>query len=370
MKILSLTNCPLDPKLGSGKTVVTYTQGLRDRGYQVDVAAPKDYEAIPSFGRGKKFRQALGAWNYVKQKLRTEKYDLIEYYGDEFWLTAWQLSQSPQRPVLVAHTNGLELLDTERSYAYAPQAHPLRRWFAQQTHERFSWVAFERADAFVSLCELDRKYVLNRELYPEERTALVEPGIDLEYLDLPFTTNKEDRIAYMGSWIPRKGVNNLSKVMTKILTQYPQLYFDVYGAGIGWKDSVLASFPEQLHQRIIVYPRLPNREIAQSMAKAKVFFFPSQYEGFGMAIAEAMACSCAVVTTPTGFGAELKHGEEVLLCDFNDTEGMETAIASLLEDEERRITISRQGWKRVQSMTWESNIDKLAKVYKEWVESK
>ena len=367
MKILSLTNCPLDAKLGSGKTVLTYTQGLRKRGYQVDVAAPPDYEMMPNLGRLKKFRQAWGAWNFVKQKLRTQTYDLIEYYGDEFWLTVRQLAKLPQRPLLVAHTNGLELLDTERSHVYSPQPNPLRRWFAKQTHERFSQIAFNYADAFVSLCELDRKYVLNLGLYPEERTALVEPGIDSEYLAMAFKTQKEERIAYMGNWIPRKGVDHLSGVMTKVLTQHPQLYFDVYGTS-GATDTVLASFPSQLHPQIVVYPRLANQDMAQGLAKAQIFFFPSQYEGFGMAIAEAMACSCAVVTTPTGFGAELKDGEEVILCDFNDTEGMEKAIFRLLHDEEKRIAIAQQGWNRVQSLTWEANIDKLARVYSQWAQ--
>lgn len=44
MRILSLTNCPLDPKSGSGKTVLMYSQGLRNLGQFVDVAEPKDYE--------------------------------------------------------------------------------------------------------------------------------------------------------------------------------------------------------------------------------------------------------------------------------------------------------------------------------------
>jgi hypothetical protein len=43
MKILSLTNCPLDPNLGSGKTVLSYTQGLRELGHTIDVADPKNY---------------------------------------------------------------------------------------------------------------------------------------------------------------------------------------------------------------------------------------------------------------------------------------------------------------------------------------
>lgn len=366
MQIMSFTNCPIDPNLGSGKTVSTYSKGLRSLGYSVDVFEPKKYEHWQHFRKAKKFRQAWGAWSVVKQEIRANQYNIIEFYGDEFWLAIWQLSKLPQRPLLVAHTNGLELLYRHRSSSYNPYNNYLRDWFDKQTHARFSLMAFAHADAFVSLCELDRKYVLNLGLYPAQRTAVVEPGLDEEYLSLPFISQKQERVAFIGTWIARKGVKNLSTVMTRVLTQHPDLNFDIYGTG-GARDTVLASFPAKLHTRIAVHPRLSNQEIANGLAQAKVFFFPSQYEGFGIALAEAMACSCAVVTTPTGFGAELKDEREALLCNFEDVEAMERHISRLLQDDDLRLKIARQGWERVRSLNWESNIKKLATIYSEWI---
>lgn len=366
MRILSFTNCPLDPKSGSGKTVLMYSQGLRELGHIVDVAEPKDYETWHGLSRAKKYRQAWGAWSFVKQKLRSHTYDSIEFYGDEFWLVIWQLSQWSERPLIVAHTNGLELLDWERSFAYKSRQNPLRNWIDKQTHVRLSSVAFARADSFVSLCELDRKYVLNLGFYKPDRAVVVEPGLDEEYLHLPFSQQQEERVAFMGNWTERKGVGKLSAVMSKILTENTRLYFDVYGTG-GARETVLADFPTELHDRISIYPRLSNQEISTSLSKAKVFFFPSQYEGFGIALAEAMACSCAAVTTPTGFGAELQDGKEAILCDFDDVEGMEKAIKRLLQDDKLRLKIARSGWERVRSLNWEANIKKLAAIYSQWV---
>jgi glycosyltransferase involved in cell wall biosynthesis len=366
MQVLSFTNCPLDPNLGSGKTVLSYTQGLRALGHTVDVANPQDYELWMQLGgRVKKFRQAWGAWNLAQQKLQTHPYDLLEFYGDEFWLITQQLAKQPNRPLLVAHTNGLELLDHDRSQAYKPQNNPLKRWFFQQTHTRFSHIAFAQADAFVSLCELDCQYVLDRGLYPADRVAVVEPGLDKEYLSLPFIPQKQDRIAFMGSWIDRKGINNLITVMIRILTQHPTFQFDIYGTG-STPASIHNDFPVNLRDRITVYPRLSNQDIANGIAQAKIFFFPSQYEGFGIALAEAMACSCAAVTTPTGFGAALKHDKEAIQCDFNDIDAMTNAILNLLENETWRSTIAHQGWQRVQSLRWDTNIQKLDTLYRHW----
>jgi glycosyltransferase involved in cell wall biosynthesis len=366
MKILSLTNCPLDPNLGSGKTVLSYTQGLRELGHTIDVADPKNYESFSKFRRAKKFRQAWGSWNFAKEKLRTQQYDLIEFYGDEFWLTTWYLSKLTKRSLLVAHTNGLELIAAIRESADKTHSNYLYDLFYQQTHARFSYIAFASANAFVSLCELDRQHVLKLGLYPAHRTAVVEPGLDKEYLSLPLIPKKEKRVSFMGSWISRKGVKNIITVMSKVLAQNLDLHFDVYGTG-GSQDIVLASFPINLHSRIHVYPRLSKEEIANNLSKSSVFFFPSQYEGFGIALAEAMACSCAVVTTPTGFGADLNHGQEAIVCNFNDIEAMEYGIKRLLQEHDFRLKIAQQGWQRVRSLTWEANIQKLLETYEEWV---
>ncbi|WP_218079982.1 glycosyltransferase family 4 protein [Anthocerotibacter panamensis] len=370
MYILAFTNSPLDPRSGSGKTVLNYTGGLRSLGHTVEVSEPKDYEWWRSLRRASKVRLAGGAWSLIHAKLKAQPVDLMEFYGDEFGPSIWQLSQRPRRPFLVAHTNGLEMLATarERSYTPAPLA-PLGRLYhdlVEKSHDWFSTLAFASADAFVALCELDRKHVLNLGYYPEEWTAVVEPGLDPEYLAVPWRGEREERIVFTGSWIARKGVDTLIPVMTGLLSERPQLQFSIYGAGTP-PAVVLSAFPAELHPRIQVFPRLPEKDLADGLARAQVFFFPTQYEGFGIALAEAMACGCAAVTTRTGFGAELRDGEEALLCDFEDAPAMTSALTRLLDDYTLRQRIAQGGWQRTRSLTWEANIRKLEALYRQWV---
>jgi glycosyltransferase involved in cell wall biosynthesis len=368
MKILSLSTCPLDPLLGSGKTRLRWSEGLRELGHTVDMAEPPDYETWHGMRRALRFRQAWGACSFVKQQLEARSYDLIEFFGGEFGLITWRLSKLRERPLIVAHTDGLELLASERERAYHPprsltgHAHS---WFSTHTHERLSRAAFVYADAFVTGCELDRHYVVDQGIFELGRAAVVEPGLDDEYLTMPFIEKKEHRVAYTGSWIARKGIEKLTAVMTEVLTRDRELRFDVYGTG-GGREAVLAAFPASLHDRIEVLGRLSNKQLAEGTARAKVFFFPSQYEGFGMALGEAMACSCAVVTTPTGFGAELRDGVEALVCGFDDVEAMKSSVLRLLSDEQERLSIARAGWERVRALRWDSNIRKLEATYEGW----
>lgn len=370
MKILSITNSILDPKSGSGKTVLRWSEGLRDLGHEVEVCEPKDYQILQEWRRAWKFRTAIGAQQFFTRSINPQNYDLIEFYGDEFWLILRQLAKEKKRPFLVAHTDGVELLATERERAYNPPQSLYDRayiQFAQQTHDRFSRIAFENVDAFVAGCERDRAYVVERGLYPQDKTAVVELGLDPEYLAVPFVREREHRVVYLGSWTPRKGLGQLCRVMGKVLAKYPHLHFDLYGTCAS-PERVLAEFPAAVREQITVHPRLSNPEIARGLTKAKVFFFPSQYEGFGMATTEAMACGCAVVTTPTGFGADLKHWQDGIVCDFNDLEAMERGISQLLEDEGLRGAIARAGYDRVQQFRWELAVKKLEQIYLHWLQ--
>jgi glycosyltransferase involved in cell wall biosynthesis len=142
------------------------------------------------------------------------------------------------------------------------------------------------------------------------------------------------------------------------------LHLDLYGTFVS-ADRVLAEFPACVRDRVAVQESYAQN--AAGLSKAKVFFFPTQYEGFGMALAEAMACGCAPVTTPTGFGAELRHGEEALLCDFDDTGAMRKAILALLDDERLRGRIARAASQRARSLRWEAQVRRLEATYSAWL---
>ncbi|MDX1953701.1 MAG: glycosyltransferase family 4 protein [Verrucomicrobiota bacterium] len=369
MKIASFTNCPIEPHLGSGKTVLQYTTGLRALGHAVDAFSPSEYEFMPKKVKGRKFRQAYGANQLLLKNDRWKNYDLIEFYGDEFWLPTRSLSRIPDHPLLVAHTNGLELLASERQKPYRPGGVQgiARNIISALTHSRFSQIAFKSADAFVSLCNLDTEYVIEKGLYPKDWTATIEPGLDSEYLSLPFRSNKEKRLVFTGSWIPRKGVETLVASVIPILKEHPEYALDICGAASQISE-VKASFPADILSRVAVHPRLTEAQLAAILSNAEIYVFPTRYEGFGIATAEAMTASCAVVTTRTGFGGSLKNGQEAILCDFDSSEQFTAAIRKLISDPVYRTTLAKKGWERARALTWESNVAKLERQYLNWLE--
>lgn len=372
MRILTLSSCPLDPMLGSGKTRLRWSEGLRALGHEVDIFEPSHFEWWHGTKRGLRFRQAAGAVGFVRQQLALRSYDLVEFFGGEFGLATAQLAREAGRPLIVAHTDGFELLASEREREYAPLpdtlAGRMRGWYRAKVHDRLSEAAFAYADAFVTGCDLDRASVVAKRLFEPGRAVVVAPGLDDEYLSCarrqPLGSGQ--RIAFTGSWIARKGTANLVRVMDQVLGQRPEVHFDLYGTGGG--DALLADFSPAVRKRVTVHGRLSNLAVAEGLSRAGVFFFPSQYEGFGMALAEAMACGCAPVTTPTGFGAELRDGEEAFVCKFNDVAAMVRALLVLMDDECLRSAMAERARRRVEGLSWPAQVRRLEAAYLGWLQ--
>ncbi len=372
MRILAFSNCPLDPVLGSGRTRLAWTAGLRGLGHEVDVVTSDDLLGATGGAAGRRVRMGLQGWRWQRAH-DLSRYDLIEYYGAEFWPGTAALSWRgrKRRPLLVAHTDGLELLAAERMAA-VPAAFPTRqspvRRLAAGALQAAETLAFSRVDGFVTGCELDRRYLRDHGVGPRDRLEVVPLGLEPDYLDVPFHADgRDEAVAFLGSWIARKGLPQLLAVMVPLLRARPGLRLDILGTHPRL-DHPLDDFPPELHARIVVHPRRTIPELVATLARARVFFFPSEYEGFGLALAEAMACGCAAVTTPTGFGAELRDGEEVLLCPFGAAGEMRAAVERLLDDRALCARIAETGWRRARSLRWETSVRTLESTYRRWLE--
>lgn len=374
MKILSLTNTPLDPALGSGKTVLAWSQGLRLLGHDVDVIPPDDFYRPWPKNLAKRLKMRLDAVK-LSNIVLSGGYDLVEFYGAEFGLLSGKLSQVSRnnRPLLVAHTNGLELAASEFSSDVAINSsfnafQYITGKVINPIISKIDAMAFTRVDAFASICEADKNFLVNHGLQPSSRCAVVEPGIDEVYLSSPWQRRKNQWLVSFASWASRKDPETTVRVASELLRQIPDLEFHILGAS-GSKHEILNAFAEHQRSRIKVYPRLSQGDIVEILSQAKVFLFPSLYEGFGMATTEALACGCAVVVTPTGFGTSIQDGLDGFVCNFQDVALMTRRCLDLFLDEGLRNRISFAGRERVSCLNWPVQLQKLEAIYQYWLQS-
>ena len=368
MKILSLSSVPLLPYLGSGKTRLMWTKGLSDAGHEVKILQPEDYTFWPSQNKALKLRMAFGVFLSARKLIKTEHFDLVEFYGDQYWmLLLWsKIFRVKNRPLFVAHVDGIELHDMDKEQLFWMKRKGLKKWMYKNTHYRTSKLTFKLADRYVCGCKDDLTYVFQKNIFKPEHAFCIPPGIDDSYHSIPFQEKKKPYIIFLGSWIERKGIRVVSMVMSEILKENKDYEFHIYGS---WslKESILLSFPQSLRKQVIVFDKLPLQDLTKGILQSSILFFPSYSEGFGLATVEAMSCSCAVITTRTGVGSELSNGNNAMLCDFNDETAMKNALHVLINDEFLRKKIAYNGYLKAKSFRWSKQVELLSKVYSNWL---
>jgi glycosyltransferase involved in cell wall biosynthesis len=374
MKIASVTNVPLDPALGSGKTVIAWSEGLKNLGHEVIVYPPEAYCATGSSYMGNRLKLRFSSL-VLEKSLLQGNFNLVEFYGAEFGLLINKLSHIPLplRPLLVAHTNGLELLAQDLEHTSVrinkrPTPKRILTSLVQPIISKWDYWAFTKVDAFASICKTDLEYIIHNKLLSPDRCAVVEAGIDSPFLAAPWNRPKKNWIVHLGLWCSRKDPQTTVEVVSELLIKNPHLELHVLGAS-SLKETVLGAFNILLHDQIFVYPRLLVADLIDILSQAKILLLPSLYEGFGMATTEAMACGCVVVVTPTGFGAEINDGLDGFICNFRDVKAMFIQCQSILDNDLLRMQVASAARKRIVSLDWPCQVSNLEVIYKSWLRS-
>ena len=86
---------------------------------------------------------------------------------------------------------------------------------------------------------------------------------------------------------------------------------------------------------------LSDEELRLAYAGAAALVYPSRYEGFGLPVAEAMACGCPVITTKLASLPEVA-GDAALYVDPDDPKSLREAL-NAVRDPERRATLVAAG---------------------------
>lgn len=363
MKLLVYSNCAFDPTLGSGKVRLRLAEGLRARGHEVRLVDPAECAwGRPAWG-GWRFRLALGARRHARRMCRENGYDLVELAGGEFGWLARGLRGRTSRPALVQRTDGCELLASRAGGS------ALARGPIAALHRHLDESAFRCVDACIGLSSADSNFLRDTGVQPASATWVMPPGLDDVFLDLPAPETRPARMVFLGSWIPRKAVDVLAAAAGRVLAELPAVEFDLLGTR-ATPEQVRAAFPAEVRSRVWVGPGLSPAEMVARLSGAGVFVLPSRYEGFGMATAEAMACGCAAIATPTGFGADLVDGREALIVPVDDVDALAGAMHRLLADAELRRRIARAGHARVQALRWDRSVEQLIGIYERVVASR
>jgi glycosyltransferase involved in cell wall biosynthesis len=359
LRVLLGIHHPLDPNLGAPGVTLTLGGALTGLGCEVSYYAFGDaFPGVTSHSAWHtvRFPWALSAW----LARNAGRFDVLDITTGDSW--PWARAGRPgakRRHALITRSHGLEHVVTEqlRADARAGLAHlswkyPLYHGGFRLWEVRQSLLA---ADRIVLLNPLDRDYARDQLGVPADRIAVIPHGLPEPFRAQPppeLLPEGPVRIAFVGSWIQRKGNEDIVAVARALLEQGVAFSLSLLGTGFS-EAEVLGAFPEPVRRHLRVVPRYRHAELPGLLREHEVLLFPSHAEGYGMALIEAMACGLAPVTTPVGVAPEVvREGVSGRQVPIGDVPGLTAAVRALAEDRHKLLEMRRAAQNAVQGLTW------------------
>lgn len=113
----------------------------------------------------------------------------------------------------------------------------------------------------------------------------------------------------------------------------------------------------------VIYQEADDTMLASLYQHALCFVFPSLYEGFGIPILEAFACSCPVVASRTSSLQEI-GGDAAFYFDPLDHNSILSAVREILSNSNIRNNLVAKGLDRVKMFSWDITAAKTIEVYR------
>ncbi len=217
-----------------------------------------------------------------------------------------------------------------------------------------------RANRLIAVSEFTKISLIEKLHIPAEKITVAPLGVDhnnyrpnLSVERLRDVRNRYglpgDFVLFLGTVEPRK---NLSRLISALEQINEPLYLVIAGR-LGWKYSALLKQIEQSPKRrfIKLLGYVPESDKPYIMKLARVFAYPSMYEGFGLPVLEAMAVGTPVLTSNVSSLPEVAGDSALLVSPYNISD-ITDGLLRLHTDSQLRDHYISKGIDRSHQFTW------------------
>lgn len=177
---------------------------------------------------------------------------------------------------------------------------------------------------------------------------------------------KPNYLLFIGTLEPRKNIVGLIKAYSQLSKELQTKYPLVIGGKKGWfYEEIFATVKQlNLENEIKFLGRVPDNHLPALYRNAKIFLFPSFYEGFGLPVLEALACGTPVVTANISSLPEVV-GEAGILVNPYNTSDISQAIGKLLTDDKTYTMLKEKSPEQAEKFDWTETAKRTLKVFED-----
>lgn len=236
-------------------------------------------------------------------------------------------------------------------------------------------VTLDRADALITDSEFTRRELAVFSGLPLERIHAVPLASSGEFrprsaqeLEAPlqrYGLQPGGYSLYVGTIEPRKNIETLLAAYQGLPLALRQRWPLIVTGYRGWQSETIHSRLEsgQREGWVRYLGFVPGGDLPLLFAGARLFAFPSLYEGFGLPVLEALSSGVPVVCSNSSSLPEVA-GDAALMCEALDVEALTGLLRRGLEDEQWREFAVIRGVHHASSFSWQRCASQTVNVYK------
>jgi glycosyltransferase involved in cell wall biosynthesis len=358
----------------SGERLVS---ALLDANHEVTVIAGKREELVEihSHSNLKIYRLQLDlsdwiGFGYRAAKLLTklEPFDVIHFWDIHFgWAFRRKFIGSLQ------HSFRQRLMSLD----FSPKKDI--SWFSRYCYYKIARQVVEipsikRAEKLIAGSVTTRDEFVTKYGINSENVSIVPHGVDTSFfrqvdsyvnIRRNLGINDDERvILFVGFITRRKGLETLVKAL-QFIQPMPRLLILGKWRSEAYRKEVF-TYLHPYENQVIEIGFAPDEDMPGYYSMADVYVSSSFLEGFGLPLAESLACETPVVALNTGSVAEVV-GEAGLLINENNPELLAKAISIMLQDDHRRSEMGKSGRKHIMDkFSLSSMLEKTLDVYQKF----
>ena len=157
-------------------------------------------------------------------------------------------------------------------------------------------------------------------------------------------------VLYVGNIEPRKNLRLLLEAFRRLSAPEPDLVIAGRPAWLA-RDFLRESARGELAERVRLLGYVPEEELPALYQSALAFVYPSQMEGFGLPVLEAMACGIPVLTSRVEPLASLV-GDAGGLADPADAQEWAAGLEEILQEPRKAQDLAARAKERASEFSW------------------
>lgn len=338
MRVLLVTHGVKDTSTAVYRNTLGRAAFLRRLGHDAQVLAPDDVGLV-KHGRLEPLAFPVAAAWFI---LRHGPFDVITFHSHTgFVYQAFRPLLPAHRRTRIAVTfHGLDILYVRALAAEGARRGRPQRFGFRVLHAgvlpRLARWSCRRAARVFYMNERERRFLVEQHWADAEHIRHMPNCVEPVDFVSHEPAQESVRLLMLAQWLPVKGISTATEAFTTLARSGLDVQLTCLGTRHG-SDVVLHDFPEDVRARVTVVPHVPHEQVRHFYATADIFVLPSVFEGFSIALLEAMAAGLAIVTTDAGAARELlETGQDAEIVPVADPRALASALHGLVTDAARR----------------------------------